>query len=85
MEDIGKKYKVILDYEESFTRVVARRVQMMKHLSVWAFMIPFIFILSFLRHKRSSVAFSLNFLFTKKLALEDALDIAKRVSNGRTS
>ncbi|MFC1940550.1 NF038143 family protein [Chloroflexota bacterium] len=74
VEGIGKKYKVIIDYEESFARAVARRVQMMKPLSVWQLLIPFVFIFDFLRLKAETETFARNFLFIKKLALDAAFE-----------
>jgi methyl-accepting chemotaxis protein len=39
---------------------------------VWDFMLPPLFIINVLKHHRTKEAFALNFLFTKKLALEAA-------------
>ncbi|MFC2040795.1 NF038143 family protein [Chloroflexota bacterium] len=75
---LDTKYDSILAWEKRLAKAVAARVVKIPQLTVWAFMIPFIFILNFFRYKRSSTIFSLNFLFTKKLALEGALDIAKK-------
>ncbi|MFC1940551.1 NF038143 family protein [Chloroflexota bacterium] len=75
---LDTKYDSILAWEKRLAKAVAARVVKIPQLTVWAFMIPFIFILNFFRYKRGSATFSLNFLFTKKLALEGALDIAKK-------
>jgi hypothetical protein len=44
-------------------------------VTVWDILIPIFFIYNLLRFKRSREIFILNFLFTKKLALEAAMDI----------
>jgi len=71
------KYGFILSYEESFARAVAMRMIMGRPLSAWHYLMPFIFFI-FLRYKRANETFVLNFLFTKKLALDAALDIMKK-------
>jgi len=49
-----------------------------KPLGVWDFMIPVVFILNFLRLKQTRELFIQNFMFTKKLALDAALNIIKK-------
>ena len=71
------KYGFILSYEESFARAVAMRMIIMKPLSAWHFLMPFVFVFDFLRRKRETEIFTRNFLFTKKLALDAALDISR--------
>lgn len=71
------KYGIILSYEESFARAVALGVIVREPLTVWHFMIPFVFIFDFFRRKRDAEIFTKNFLFTKKLALDAAFDISK--------
>jgi len=71
------KYGVILSYEESFARVVAMGVIVREPLTVWHLLIPFVFIFDFLRMKSETEIFVRNFLFTKKLALDAAVDINK--------
>lgn len=71
------KYGVILSYEESFARVVTMGVIVRKPLTVWHLLIPFVFIFDFLRVKSETEIFVRNFLFTKKLALDAAVDINK--------
>jgi len=46
-------------------------------ISVWEIMMPIIFILKFLQFRESREVFALNILFTKKMALEAALDMAQ--------
>lgn len=71
------KYGIILSYEESFARAVAMGVIVREPLTVWHFLIPFVFIFDFLRMKSETEIFVRNFLFTKKLALDAAVDINK--------
>ena len=75
---IDTKYNIILSEERRLAKAVARRVVKLPDVTVWAFMIPLIFLFNFLRYKRANETFVLNFLFTKKLALDAALDIMKK-------
>jgi len=59
-------------------KAVASAVIESKPLTVWEMMIPLVFIHNFLRYKRTREVFTLNFLFTKKLALEAAFDTVKK-------
>ena len=72
---IDTKHDVILSQERRLAKTVAKGVVKMPMVTVWAFMIPFVFFLNLLQYKRTSETFVLNFLFTKKLALEAARDI----------
>jgi len=74
---VDTKHKIIHSQERRLAKAVARSIVKMPDITIWAFMIPFIFIFNFLRYKRVSETFVLNFLFTKKLALDAALDIMK--------
>ena len=69
------KYGIILSYEESFARAVATRMIIMKPLSVWHLLMPFVFIFDFFQRKKDTEIFARNFLFTKKLALDAAVAI----------
>lgn len=71
------KYDIILSQEESFARVVAIKMIIMKPLTLWHYLMPFMFVFDFLRRKKETETFSKNFLFTKKLALDAADDINK--------
>ena len=77
------KYGIILSYEESFARAVATRMIIMKPLSVWHLLIPFVFAFDFFQRKRDAEIFAKNFLFTKKLALDAA--VAKNQGEDRQS
>ena len=77
MEAIRKKHSIILSSEESFAKAVAMRMIMMKPLSAWHFLMPFVFVFDFLQRKRETEIFTKNFLFTKRLALDAAFEINK--------
>jgi len=70
-----RKYKVILDAEETFARVVALGVHVKRPLSAWHFLLPGMFIFDFLRRSNETRRYSALFLFPRKLALDGALDI----------
>lgn len=72
------KYNIIRSEERRLAKAVAKKIVKIPEITVWAFMIPFIFVFSFLKYKRTSETFALNFLFTKRLALDAALDIIKK-------
>lgn len=56
-----------------------------KPLGVWDVTIPVIFILNFMKQKHRRELFAQNLLFTKKLALEAALDIKKNGTSRATA
>jgi hypothetical protein len=72
-----KKYKVILEVEESFARAVALGVHVKRPLSAWHFILPGMFIFDFLRRSSETRRYSALFLFPRKLALDGALEIIK--------
>lgn len=74
---VDTKYNIIRSEERRLAKAVARKIVKMPEITVWVFMIPFIFVFNFLRYKRTTETFALNFLFTKRLALDAALDIIK--------
>ncbi|MBC8463586.1 MAG: hypothetical protein H8D61_01265 [Deltaproteobacteria bacterium] len=79
-----KKYEHILARERAIAASVARATNPPKPFSVWEFMIPVIFILTFMKNKQTRELFIQNFLFTKKLALQAAFNmIAKGWSRGK--
>jgi hypothetical protein len=55
-----------------------------KTLTVWEIMIPVIFILNFVKLKQSREIFVQNQIFTKKMALDAALDIKKKDASKET-
>jgi hypothetical protein len=72
------KYENILRQERSLARTVANVVIGQNPVAVWDVLIPIVFLFNFLRFKRAREAFALNFLFTKKLALEAAFDMINK-------
>jgi hypothetical protein len=78
---LDTKYKSILSRERSLAKAVASAVIDTPSISVWEIMIPILFLFNFLRFKRARETFSLNFLFTKRLALDAALEM---VGKGKT-
>jgi len=74
---LDTKFQRILAHERSLAKRVASSVIEPRPVGVWEFMIPILFLLNMFQYKRTKEVFSLNFLFTKKLALEGALDMIK--------
>lgn len=75
---LDTKHENILSQERSLAKAVASAVIESKPPTVWEITIPILFILNLFRFKRSREIFTLNFLFTKKLALEAAFDMVKK-------
>jgi len=75
---LDTKYENILSQERSLAKTVANVVIGQNPVSVWDVLIPIVFLFSFLKFKRAREAFTLNFMFTKKLALEAAFDMIKK-------
>ena len=76
--DYYKKYQIILEKEQSMARTLALSLIKPKPLTVWEIMIPVIFILNYVKLKHSREIFIQNQLFTKKMALDAALDMKKK-------
>ena len=76
-EDYYKKFKIIFEKEQSMARRLALSLIKSKPLTVWEIMIPVIFILNYVKLKHSREIFVQNQLFTKKMALDAALDMKK--------
>jgi len=85
-EEMGKliptvldtRYQSILAQERSLAKAVASAVIETKAPGVWEILIPILFLFSLFQVKRSKETFSLNFLFTKKLALEAAFEMVEK-------
>ena len=77
-ENYFKKYKIILEKEQSMARTLALSLIKSKPLTVWEIMIPVIFILNYVKLKHSREIFIQNQMFTKKMALDAALDMKKK-------
>lgn len=75
---LDTKYENILSQERSLAKAVAKAVIGPNPVGAWDIVIPLVFLYNFLRFKRAREIFTLNFLFTKKLALEAAFDMIKK-------
>jgi hypothetical protein len=75
---LDTKYENILSRERSLAKTVANAVIGQNQVAVWDVVIPIVFLFNFLRFKRAREVFALNFLFTKKLALQAAFDMTKK-------
>lgn len=77
-DDYYKKFKVISDRERTMAQGVAVSLIRPKPLTVWEIMIPVIFILNYVKVKESREILVQNQMFTKKMALDAALDMKKK-------
>jgi hypothetical protein len=78
---LDTKYENILSHERSLAKTVANAVIGQNQVAVWDVLIPIVFLFNFLRFKRAREVFALNYMFTKKLALEAAFDMGKKGQN----
>lgn len=79
--NLKHKYKFIHDRERSLANSMARSVIKPKPIGVWEFMIPFIFILIFMKNKQIKELLVQNFMFTKKLALDASFEMIQTGCN----
>jgi hypothetical protein len=79
---LDTKYKTILSQERSLAKAVASALIEIKPVTVWEVMIPILFLFSLFHTKRAKESFVLNFLFTKKLALEAAFGMVGKGKSG---
>lgn len=70
-----KKYDIIQSAEEEFAREVALGVLVARPVSVWETLIPFMFIMDYLRRGSVVRLYVRNFMFPRKMAIDAALDI----------
>ncbi len=75
---LKKKFELILSREQRMARAIALKAIRPKQLSVWEVMVPVIFIMGYMRAKADREVFSQNMLFTKKMALEAALNMIRK-------
>ena len=75
---LDTKYESILAQERSSAKRLAKTVIEQPPITAWEVLIPIVFLYNFLRFKRARETFALNFLFTKKLALEAAFDLIRK-------
>ena len=78
---LDTKHENILAQERALAKTVASAVIGQTPVTVWDVLIPIVFVFNFLKFKRVREVFTLNFLFTKKLALQGAAD---RVKTGQS-
>ncbi len=71
------KYDLVLSHEDSFARAVATGVIVRRPITIWDFLVPFMFVFRVLTMKKETETFATNFLFLRKLALGAASDINK--------
>jgi len=74
---LDTRYENILTQENTVAKAVARSVIGESPVAVWDVLIPIVFVFNVLKFKRAREIFTLNFLFTKKLALQGAFDMIK--------
>lgn len=72
---LDTKYENILKEERLLAKDISSAIIKLKTLSAWDLAIPLVFIINYIKHKRTKEIFALNFVFTKKLALEAARDM----------
>jgi hypothetical protein len=83
-DDYYKKFKIIFERERSMAQGLAVSLIRPKTLTVWEIMIPVIFILNYAKLKHSRELFIQNQMFTKKMALDAALDMKKKDTSKET-
>ena len=82
--DYYKKFKIIFERERSMAQGLASSLIRPKTLTVWEIMIPVIFILNYAKLKQSREILIQNQMFTKKMALDAALDMKKKDTSKET-
>lgn len=73
---LDTKCNNIFREERAVAKAVAADVIGTQTVGVWDFVIPPVFFVNWLKHRRKKEAFVLNLLFTKRLALDAARDVA---------
>jgi len=67
------KHEIILQAEEALARYVSLGVIVTRPLSVWHYLIPFMFVLDFLKRTTTTRRYTELFMFPRKLAMDSAL------------
>jgi len=75
---LDTKHENILAQEKALAKSVASAVIGQSPVTAWDVLIPIVFVFNVLKFKRAREIFTLNFLFTKKLALQGAFDMLKK-------
>jgi len=68
-----QKYKLILQNEENFARLVALGLWIKRSISPWHYLLPGMFIFDYLRRSAAVKNYSATFLFPRKVALDLSL------------
>ncbi|MBW1997426.1 MAG: NF038143 family protein [Deltaproteobacteria bacterium] len=71
------KHAIILAEEEAFARQVALGVIIFTPQSVFHYLIPFMFVLDFLRRNTTIRNYTKHFMFPRRLAIDAAMDILR--------
>ncbi len=74
---LDTKHETILAQEKVLAKTVASAVIGQNPVTAWDVLIPIVFVFNVLKFKRAREIFTLNFLFTKKLALQGAFAMVK--------
>lgn len=80
LSSIDAKFRLILSQEEAFAKAVAMRILDRPTISAWMILIPILFIHYISRYNKFKAgieAFAREFIYTKRLALDAALDSIK--------
>jgi hypothetical protein len=83
-EDYYNNFKILSERERSMAQGLAVSLIRPKPLTVWEIMIPVIFILNYVKIKHSREIFIQNQMFTKKMALDAALEMKKKDTTKET-
>jgi hypothetical protein len=75
---LDTKHENILAQEKALAKSVASAIIGQNPVTAWDVLIPIVFVFNVLKFKRAREIFTLNFLFTKKLALQGAFDMVKK-------
>jgi hypothetical protein len=75
---LDTKHENILAQEKALAKGVASVIIGQNPVTAWDVLIPIVFVFNVLKFKRAREIFTLNFLFTKKLALQGAFDMVKK-------
>ncbi|MBW2064764.1 MAG: NF038143 family protein [Deltaproteobacteria bacterium] len=75
MLSLNDKYECILSHEVHWAKKVSQAVLKPRAVSVWEVLVPVLLVFSHVRWKASREVFEKNLLFTKRLALDSAMDL----------
>ncbi|MBW1997427.1 MAG: NF038143 family protein [Deltaproteobacteria bacterium] len=78
MLSLNDKYECILSHEAHWAKRVSQAVLKPRSISVWEVLVPVLLVFNHVRWKASREVFEKNLLFTKRLALDSAMDLSGR-------